>query len=287
MKELVIIAFAAACQGASSDPGLEADLRLSPGQYAPGEPTLDEGGPAVATVQIPRNTVVAGERGLALHGFTSEDASGAIALLRGDAGHWILPTGLPDAQVPDQLTFDASMSFSPALEPGSAELVVAAVDRDGRHGAPLVLPLTVTAREIPAGELVVSLSWDTEADLDLRVVDPSGVTIWSGDPNSWQPPPPGQPPADPNAWMTGGILDYDSNAQCLIDGRRQENVVWSMPPPAGGYAVFVDTFSLCGEASARWTVQVLRQGGSVGVAEGFAQGSDTRAGTRALDFTVD
>ena len=49
----------------------------------------------------------------------------------------------------------------------------------------------------------------------------------------------------------------------MIDGRRQENVIFTEPPPAGQYIVRVDTFSLCGQASAQWQVTVTAPDGDV------------------------
>ena len=81
--------------------------------------------------------------------------------------------------------------------------------------------------------LLVSLRWDTEADLDLHVVIPNG-TVRSDDDRIWSKPrrPPGQM-VDAGAYKSGGILDFDSNANCVIDGRRQENVSWTVAPPSG------------------------------------------------------
>ncbi len=54
-----------------------------------------------------------------------------------------------------------------------------------------------------------------------------------------------------------GTLDFDSNAACVIDGRRQENVIFTQtPPPPGEYIVRVDAFSLCGQAAAQWRLEV-------------------------------
>jgi hypothetical protein len=62
--------------------------------------------------------------------------------------------------------------------------------------------------------------------------------------------------------------------------------------PAGDYVVRVDTFSLCGNSAARWTVEALLNGVSLGRAEGEALPSSQRfskgkgGGLEALSFTV-
>jgi len=107
----------------------------------------------------------------------------------------------------------------------------------------------------------------------------------------------------PDQVAAAGYLDFDSNAACVIDGRRQENVIFSLPPddnsfvpvppPSGEYIVRVDTFSLCGQAAAQWEVQVNTPSGAVvNPATWESTDSDTRgdhgpgAGRLALDFQL-
>ena len=65
-----------------------------------------------------------------------------------------------------------------------------------------------------------------------------------------------------------------------------------MAAPAGDYVARVDTFSLCGNAAARWTVEAMLNGVSLGKAEGEALSSSQRfskgkcSGVTALSFTV-
>ena len=89
------------------------------------------------------------------------------------------------------------------------------------------------------------------------------------------------------------MLDFDSNSSCAIDGRRQEDAVWMAAPPAGHYVVRVDTFSLCGEAIADWTVGVTLNGTVIAAAEGEGRDTDAAlysheqgAGVTALAFDV-
>ncbi len=71
------------------------------------------------------------------------------------------------------------------------------------------------------GALQISLSWDTNTDQDLRVIDPSGVEIYFGNKNS----------------ETGGQLDRDDT-----DGFGPENIYWHSNAPNGEYLVKVDDF---------------------------------------------
>jgi hypothetical protein len=256
-------------------------------------------GTALALLLLPACGAVPADRGLAaaLHVAASQFYAGDLEAIAAVGPPVIsvlniLTTVQPGGlDAPDEPTFAATLSFSPALPLGPQVLVVRAVDGAGNFGAPALVPLTVVAAPLPGGTLVISLRWDTEADLDLHVVVPGGVEVWARNINSYQPPTPGTP-VDPLAWQQGGILDVDSNAGCVIDGRRQEDVVWQAVPPAGTYLVRVDTASLCGVPDARWTVQVVADGAAIAASQGESLPSDTRfskglgSGVQALTFDV-
>ena len=163
------------------------------------------------------------------------------------------------------------------------------MDASGNFGPPSRQVLTAIATP-PAvsvsGVLIVTLTWDTESDLDLHVVDPLGNEIYHGAPSSVDTFKPG------SSSLSAGILDADSNANCEIDGLRQEDVTWAQTPPSGHYLVRVDTASLCGAPSAHWTVHVTLADQPLGAASGTSLDSDTRgahdrgAGLLALGFDV-
>ncbi|MDC3955429.1 hypothetical protein [Polyangium jinanense] len=279
------------CGGVPSDPGLFADMRVAPGSYVEGSMPEENGGPGVVAVDLGTNRVRAGQIDKPLRGSLAPEATSVALGLAGDTGYWIVPAGLPDVQSPAFPTFDISLSFSPDMRAGSYELLARAVDADDHFGPASRHPLKATAIAAPNGKLVVSLRWDREADLDLHVVDPHGVEIYKRNINSYELPPPGQP-VDPTAWQSGAILDFDSNAGCVIDGRRIENVVWKDEPPPGHYIVRVDTFSLCGEGFANWSIDVLRSGVSLARSAGQsgptdeAMPHDRGAGVLAVEFDL-
>ena len=281
-------AVVAACSGTSADLGRDADLQIADAQFFRGA-MPDGAGPKVASIALLTSTARAGQVGKAAGGALEPPATAAALMLGGDRGYWVLPAGVPDVQSPTFPSFKASLSFARTLPGGPRDLVVRAVDASGNFGPPSTQSLTILGNEPPPGKLVFSLAWDTESDLDLHVVDPSGTEVFKGNINSWAPPPPGQP-SDPEAWKTGGILDFDSNASCVIDGLRREDVVWTSAAPAGHYVVRVDTFSLCSEVSAHWTVRVLADGVELARATGSTFESDTAlphdrgAGVLALEI---
>jgi hypothetical protein len=138
---------------------------------------------------------------------------------------------------------------------------------------------------------VISLVWDGRADLDLHVVDAEGGEAWSDKVNTMKPPVPGEP-VDPLEFQKHGILDHDGNKACRRDGRPNENVIWTMPPPAGNYVVRVDTRAMCGAPAAAWYVAAYRNGELIGAARGLSSPDDTLAphgagaGVTALRFSL-
>ena len=290
---LIGILVLAACGGASPDPGLSAWLRVKGGQFTPGSLDLVVGAaePTVVDVLNSQTTISPGLINKPVSGRLAP-GSAAVALgLAGDSGYWILPAEVPDSTSPTQPTFHATLSFARELPMSTFSLLARAISPDGAMGPATTVALEVAALSTPSGPLVVSLSWDAPADLDLHLMDPAGVEIWSGNINSFDRLT-ADPSADGGTWISGGILDFDSNAGCVIDGRQRENIVWSLPPPPGNYIARVDVFSLCGAPAARWQLSVTLEGGVVAVGGGTALPSAQRqtkgvgSGLSALSFTV-
>ena len=273
---VVTLACSLGCSGARSDPGLDLQLRVRGAQLVRRALPAPAGGPLVTFVDVRAPRVVPGEGGTLVSGRT---VRGAFAVNIGsdrEDSYWIVPTGVEDSAVPGELSWQALLDFSPSLKPGSFELRVQATDGTGKPGevsrAPYqALPL------YPDGDLVVSLEWDANVDADLLVRDPSGVTLGGKNLNTWSAPPPGEPQAPPDAYKTGGILDQDSNANCLIDGRRKENAVWQSAAPKGRYVVLVALVRGCGLNSTSYRVTVRRQGKIISTVGGDLSASDALA----------
>jgi hypothetical protein len=243
---------AVAC-GKAPGTGVEALLQVEKATYFPGDLAAvpDLGGPAVIDSYARTSWLTPGQRGKLLDGTLGAGATSVLIGLEGDRGYWALPASAPDTQTPDEPTFRATLDVSPLLSGSDAQVRLVAVDLAGQTGAATLLPFTVLPVAAPAGALAISLAWDTESDLDLHVVDPFGNELWAGDMFSPKP--------EPDAGVTAGSLDFDSNANCVIDGRRLESVAWDAPP-AGHFTVRVDAYSLCSATAAHWHVYVLRDG---------------------------
>jgi hypothetical protein len=271
----------------SDDEGANAYLRVPGAAFVRGPlPSGSADAPGVASIDLVNSIIHADMIGYPITGALEPRATAAAVGLQGDVGYWIVPAGLPNVATPADPSFAATATFAAGIVPGSYTLVVQAVDGRGHFGAPRTQNLTAqVAPSAPTGDLVITLSWDTESDMDLHVVDASGVEIFHGAMSDQ--PPPFEPQPDGGSY---GHLDWDSNANCVIDGKRQESVVWPGAPPPGLYIVRVDAASLCGQPIAHWTVAATLKGKSLGEAQGVAVDASTRgphdqgAGVTALEL---
>ncbi|MCA1665180.1 MAG: hypothetical protein LC659_13085 [Myxococcales bacterium] len=294
MRALFIIAVAVAgagCASRAADPGVDADLQIAGGSFVRGALPPPSDGPSVQALQFSDAHVFAGDGERPVLGALDPAASAVLLALDGDRGYWVVGAGVPAADAPTLPRFDVRAAFSRLIAGGTRQLVAEAVDARGHAGAPVEHAIDVSAASVPSGAMVVSLTWNGDVDLDLHVVDPDGVEIFARHPSGYRPPPPPALP-DPTAAMNAPRLDGDSNADCAIDGRNQENVVWPMAPASGHYVVRVDATSLCGLAYADWRVERLVDGALGASASGEAIDADTRgahdagAGRTALEFDV-
>jgi len=76
------------------------------------------------------------------------------------------------------LTVNASLSFSPILPGGPYTLIVQAVAADGKAGAGANIALQAQDLSLAPGALAITLTWDTQADLDLHVIEPDGTELY-------------------------------------------------------------------------------------------------------------
>jgi hypothetical protein len=247
-------------------------------------------GPPVAQLVLISNNIWPGLSGDPITGALGDTATAAAIGLQGDTGYWIVAAGVPDVATPNAPSFSAAASFSSGLVVGRYALVARAVDADGHFGPPSTQPLVaeLSPTNPPAtGDLVVTLTWDTESNLNLHVVDPDGIEIFWNEQSS--EPPFSFAQSDGGSY---GYIDYDSNANCVIDGLRREDAIWPHSPPSGRYTVRVDASSLCGQPIANWTVSATLEGKEIGRAAGVALDTQTigshgaGAGVLALQLSV-
>jgi hypothetical protein len=288
---LACAAMAVSCTGVQADTGDNAYLQIPGATFYRGPmPQGSSSGPSVLQIVLTNSNIWPGRTNDPVSGALGPAATAVALGLQGDVGYWIVPAGVPSEVTPTDPSFSANMVFSNGIVPGDYTLVARAVDEAGNFGQPKTQLLVASDSPLnpPAtGDLVVTLTWDTESNLSLHVVDPSGTEIYWGN-QSTEPP----PPATAVDGGSYGYIDYDSNANCVIDGLRREDAIWKLPPPPGQYTVRVDTPSLCGQPDANWNVVVILEGKEIDHASGVALDPDTwgnhgtGAGVLALQFTV-
>lgn len=271
--------------------GLDALMQVQKGEFFDGAFPSDTGGPVVLATNTTTTALRVGQTNRSLTGSIGSTSTAVVLGLEGDVGYWLLPAGGSDPILPSALSFEANLGFSRFIPAGQHVVQVAVSDASGRFGA--IFPVTYDFVDLNApveAELRVSLSWDVDADLDLHVVGPDGKEIWARKITAYQPPVVG--PVDQAAANAAGKLDFDSNAMCVIDGRRLENVLFLKDPPHGEYTVRVDTFSLCGQVASRWRMEVVSLGTTIASVTGTALPPSTRfphergAGALAATFTL-
>jgi len=110
---------------------------------------------------------------------------------------------------------------------------------------------------VNGGDIQISLSWDTNEDIDIHVLGPDDEKIWYANKTT----------------TAGGELDLDSNVGCPngVSDIRNENVFWPVGrAPSGEYHIWVHRFSNCDPSTpTNWRLTVLK-GGDVEVLEGVA-----------------
>src|SRR5262249_47524099 len=150
--------------------------------------------------------------------------------------------------------------------PGYHALRVVAIDPGGAAGEQGEVSYCVASRTpdnlascdptVAPPDAVVSLYWDADLDLDLRVALPSGGTVDAKHPLS--DPTNDAGAADP----TVAVLTRDSLAGCQKDGRRQEDLVWQKRP-TGTIDIYAQLSDACGRTGATFTAVVYEAAGTV------------------------
>jgi hypothetical protein len=163
------------------------------------------------------------------------------------------------------------VSVEPGLPEQSFAFWYAAVAADGTQGEPARERISVLA--VGTGQVQVSVSWDADSDVDLHVLDPFSDEVFFQ-----------QSQVD-----SGGVLDLDSNAECQIDHKRNENITWAAAPP-GPYEVLVSYWSNCGVPKTTYVVTVRVTGQPTKVYNGAFTGPGDEgglgSGRRIASFTV-
>lgn len=191
---------------------------------------------------------------------------GVIIGTAGNSGFCMVPVNHPEGLAELDLFLRAFRDRSAA--PQQLTYQVALRDRRGRISPYGLVTMGVTP--VGSGDIQVSVSWDSETDVDLHVVDPFNCEMYFGN----------------KKCSSGGALDLDSNPGCSIDGINNENVFWENGlAPEGDYIVRVEYFSDCGDKDTNYTVTV-KYCGRVETFDGFFAGGTSSSGGAGSGTTI-
>ncbi|MFH1331402.1 MAG: hypothetical protein ABIJ48_12250 [Actinomycetota bacterium] len=135
---------------------------------------------------------------------------------------------------------------------------------------PVVPPLTIPPDiVVGTGDIQVTLIWDTDSDMDLRVNEPSGFQINHVNRES----------------ESGGRLDVDDIPAAGDTGPHVENVFWPAGgAPPGQYSVYVQHYETLGNNPGGYTLEVRVGGEVVHRESGLLPAYENSA---LFEFTVD
>jgi hypothetical protein len=242
----------------SAESGLNEPLRVQGAQFFEGSfPRTHESGPAITQINIRSTDLLQGTPSKAVTGLAGPGSqSVAIALQGLGHGYWVVPVSAESLESPGNFGWGATLNFSLDVPLGEQFLQTAAYGSNGEFGPPTTQRLSVKSR-LPTGQVVASLTWGTDADVDFHLIGPSGKELSPKHPNS------SELDGSGNAAPGNGLLDHDSLAGCVPDGLRTENVVWSDAPDAGTYKVLVHLFNACSKPAANFKFNLFVDGQSV------------------------
>ncbi|MDB4976046.1 MAG: hypothetical protein JWN48_4387 [Myxococcaceae bacterium] len=219
------------------------------------------GPPGIVSISSQNNTVKRGTISKTLRVVVDPDATTVAIAIEGDRGYWVTPVTTRSLEFAPSLELNAIFDFDRALPLGPTRLWFAAADAQGQYGPPKAQDLTIVD-DAPMAPLVVALDWTQNVDLDLVIAQPDGKVLTN------------------KAVRTAGStadspkIDLDSNANCVLDGHRSENAIYTAVPP-GEYIVYVRLAGSCGFPETGWRVRLLRDGQTISTVNGAAYAFET------------
>jgi hypothetical protein len=217
--------------------------------------------PAITSFSAGFGVLRPGTRGAQISGRSSKDAySVGVRLKDQGTGYWVRPVGGEDPLIPNELGWNLAFDAASDIEPGKHDLEVVTFDVQGKAGTKQTLSLCIAsdlpdnlnvcdAKNVPP-LAIVSLRWNTDADVDLSLVAPDGTTYGR---------------SKRSLISNGKViakLDDDGVSGCLADGRRSENFAFLEVPPLGTWDVYANLFDACTHLSVEFELSIYQRVGN-------------------------
>jgi hypothetical protein len=261
-----------ACEGTDYDSGAGELVQVRDATFKPGALPVDDSAetPLVVYASGKSYVVTQGDGNVGYGGLVTPDAyTIAVAAKDISTGYWVKTLDGPDATQDNDLLLSLKLDFLPEVPKGSQVLQFVAIDGDGHPGPEYDATLCVLtdyaenslaecSDDITPPNAVVSLSWDTNVDLDLIVIAPNGKVITSETPTTGLAVD-GKVDRTVVQDPTTGTLSRDSNADCDIDGIRLESLIFPGDPPEGDYQFYADLHSACGASYVNFSLDEHRR----------------------------
>ncbi|MGZ3419445.1 MAG: hypothetical protein ACXVEF_06375 [Polyangiales bacterium] len=280
---LALAVIVAGCSESSPpDTGRDQPLRVTTAraQFFPGALPHGDTGPKIVTLDSLDNRV---RPGFVAKAFSGNAAKGtySVGIHFADlgSGYWTVPVEDLDPITDGEVKWSVALDVAPDVPLGKHPFELVAFDGDGNAGPLYTQDFEITAAPLSTGHVVISLQWNSSADLDLVVftpalkrVDPKHPTTALADA--------GVDAADPSI----GAIDRDSNGSCVQDGYDEESLVFAGSPPPGLYQIGAEMVSGCGATAATYTITVTVDGKQIAQQAGrFIEAYDATGGGKPVN----
>lgn len=178
------------------------------------------------------------------NGQVAEDYEAQLTTGDDRGGRWAAVSPLPAGLSLDADDGWISGTLTGAV--GERAFTVRFTDNEGRTAVETVRLYVLPARGLEGGDVQVTLTWESPADLDLHINDPWGEDIYFNN----------------QIAESGGELDYDANAACSeAQARPTENIHWPYgEAPDGRYDLSVVVYDPCETDDLSWHLQARVKG---------------------------
>ncbi len=221
----------------------------------------------ITTVESFNSIYVAGQAARTISGRTTLNAYAVAVQVEGaGSGYFVVPVFGINPAIPEERDFAIQFDVGGVLPAGLYTLRFAALDSSGEAGQPFDLDICLADEASPDNlnacdttspppAAAVTLTWDTDSDIDLVLLTDRLKRVDSRSPSAAiKPSDAASITPDVLADPAIGRLVRDSNAECQIDGRNSESFVWQEAPASGAYQVYANLFDACQTTGARFVL---------------------------------